>query len=629
MKFYLIIFLLIQTSTVFAQYKAKFRAPDKKAAKSYWDMENYRKALEEYEILARRESSNPEYNYKAGVCYLNTNIDKAKAIPHLEFAARTPSNYQKNAQFELSKAYMLNYRFDDAIQSWNKFKEIAAPLPKDVAEFVEKQIENCHSAKKLMNNPLQVTFENLGPEVNSEFPDYYPFINDEEGELVFTSRRRGTTGNTETYDGFFTADIFLSTVKDGKWTKAKNAGPAINTSGDDICTSLSPDGQFMFIYTETEEDYGDIFGSWKKNKSWQKRTILDYNVNTSELELAASITADGQKLFFSSSRPGGKGGLDIWMAKKLPNGQWGKPQNLGEVINTQWDEDFPYISKDGNTLYFASQGHFNMGGYDIFKSEWNEETQTWSKPENLGYPINTPDDNMTICFSANGRYAYIAAFMPDSKGDLDIYRVTFLDKDENLSALIGLIKYEVPAKNKDEVEVIVYKKGNLIREFPAGFNPPDKDWIKVEEKTKTPKPDHEFKFIITYELDGVEKKVAYQAFPKDNPKALFKDISTIEVKKVIDPKAPPAKTETLEPTYKMVALATLSLTNKKSGEFYGTFQSLPNTGKYVLIAPPGEYDLEIEADGFQNLKETIVIPDKASYKVEITKDFVLKPKTVK
>lgn len=629
MRFYIVIISVLCSLSTYAQYRVKYRAPDKKAAKTFFEMDNFKKALEEYEILARRESSNPEYNYKAGVCYLNTNIDKSKAIPHLEFAARTASTYQKNAQFELSKAYMLNYRFDDAIASWNKFKEIAAPLTKDVLEYVDKQIENCNSAKKIMSNPLQVTFENLGPEVNSEFPDYYPFINDDEGELVFTSRRRGTTGNTETYDGFYTADIFLSTVKEGKWSKAKNAGPTLNTSGDDICTSLSPDGQFMFIYTETEEDYGDIFGSWKKNKSWQKRNILDDNINTAELELAGSITADGQKLFFSSGRSGGKGGLDIWMSKKLPNGQWGKPINLGDAINTKWDEDFPYISKDGNTLYFASQGHFNMGGYDIFKSQWNEDIQQWSKPENLGYPLNTTDDNMTICFSANGRYAYIAAYMADSKGDLDIYRVTFHDKDENLSALKGLIKYEVPVKNKEEIEVVIYKKGAVSREFPAGFNPPDKDWVKVETRTKTPKADHEFKFIVTYELDGAEKKSTYQTFPKDNPKALFKDITTIEVKKVSDPKVSTLKAEAVETEYKMVPMATITLVNKKTGVFFGTFQSLPNTGKYLLIAPPGEYEVEIEADGFQNLKETIIILDKASYKVEITKDFILKPIGVK
>lgn len=629
MRFYFLILSLLFSLNTLAQYRVKYRAPDKKAAKSFWELENYRKALEEYEILARRESSNPEYNYKAGVCYLNTNIDKAKAIPHLEFAARTVSSFQKNAQFELSKAYMLNYRFDDAIASWNKFKEIAAPLSKDVAEYVEKQIENCNAAKKLMLNPLNISFENLGPEVNSEFPDYYPFINDDEGELVFTSRRRGTTGNTETFDGFYTADIFLSTVKEGKWSKAKNAGPAINTSGDDICTSLSPDGQFMFIYSETEEDYGDLIGSWKKSKSWQKRSVLDDNINTDELELAGSITADGQKLFFSSSRPGSIGGLDIWMSKKLPNGQWGKPVNLGDVINTKWDEDFPYISKDGTTLYFASQGHFNMGGYDIFKSEWNEEAQQWSKPENLGYPINNPDDNMTICFSANARYAYIAAYMPDSKGDLDIYRVTFQDKDENLSVLKGFIKYEEIPKNNDEIEVVIYKKGTISREFPADFNPPDKDWVKVESRKKTPKVDHEFKFIVTYEIDGVEKKSVHTTYPLDNPKVIFKDITTIEVNKKKNPKAPESKTGPAEPSYKMVPLATLSLVNKKTGEFYGTFQSLPNTGKYVLIVPPGEYEIEIEADGFQSLKETITILDKASYKLEITKDFILKPIGVK
>lgn len=139
------------------------------------------------------------------------------------------------------------------------------------------------------------------------------------------------------------------------------------------------------------------------------------------------ISPDGNWLFFSSDTPGGYGGLDIYYSKKLPNGDWSFPFNAGNIINTEYDDNFPYIAPDGTTFYFASQGHNSIGGYDLFVSKWDEQNLLFSTPENVGYPINTPDDNRTISVSKSGRYAYVSDFRENGLGELDIYKVTFLD----------------------------------------------------------------------------------------------------------------------------------------------------------------------------------------------------------
>jgi hypothetical protein len=144
------------------------------------------------------------------------------------------------------------------------------------------------------------------------------------------------------------------------------------------------------------------------------------------MEISCSRSTDGKTLIFSSNRPRGKGGYDIYMTRKLPNGNWGNTQNV-ESLNTAGDEEYPSLSPDGKTLYFSSNGHYGMGGMDLYKVTWNPEDNTWGAPENLGYPLNTPDDEKTICFPSDYKHAYVSACREGGFGDLDIYRVTFND----------------------------------------------------------------------------------------------------------------------------------------------------------------------------------------------------------
>ncbi|MCB0403060.1 MAG: carboxypeptidase regulatory-like domain-containing protein, partial [Flavobacteriales bacterium] len=219
-------------------------------------------------------------------------------------------------------------------------------------------------------------------------------------------------------------------------------------------------------------------------------------------ESAATISADGNTLFFASRRDGGLGGKDLYMTRKLPNGEWALPQNLGETINTPYDEDFPNLFYDGTTLYFSSKGHNSIGGYDYFKSNWDPENNTWSKPENLGYPLNTPLDNICISFTEDQIHAYVSTWRPDSKGFQDIYKVTFNEIDNRQTVIKSKILKEgstepitdafvsvIDNRTQDEVGnytpnpnnggfVIILKPGsyNILVDAP-GFAPKSEDIV--------------------------------------------------------------------------------------------------------------------------------------------------------
>ncbi|MDQ3190727.1 MAG: tetratricopeptide repeat protein, partial [Bacteroidota bacterium] len=282
-----------------AQYRAK-KEPNVKDARDNFSRGNYSAALKEYSDLLKADPKNSIYHYKIAICYLNTNTDKTKAVEHLEFVSKQ-SKFDKQALFELGKAYHHSYRFDEAIEMFKKYKDEMGNKSTAVDE-ADKYIAFCYNAKELMKFPLDVSFENLGKEINTEFPDYYPFISDDENVLVYTSRRKGNIGGFETIDGFYTSDIYQSKEKAGAWTKARNMGSNINTDGDDEAISVSSDGSYIFIYSENAFEYGDILVSYKKGKSHQRRELLDQNINSNSLEVAGSISPDGNILLFSSDR---------------------------------------------------------------------------------------------------------------------------------------------------------------------------------------------------------------------------------------------------------------------------------------------------------------------------------------
>jgi Tol biopolymer transport system component len=202
-------------------------------------------------------------------------------------------------------------------------------------------------------------------------------------------------------------------------------GANINTEWDEESVGLSPAGDQVMVYFDNTFYYGDIGAAPLKGKMWQKPVMYPLSINSKQVETGATMSIDGNTVYFSSDRKEGSGKSDIWMVKK-ENGQWGEPANMKE-LNSAFDETNPVLSLDGKTIYFASNGTESMGGYDILYSEWNESSSSWSKPVNLGYPLNDPDDNMFISFTGDNRFAYLTAVRPDGLGEKDIYQVEFLD----------------------------------------------------------------------------------------------------------------------------------------------------------------------------------------------------------
>ena len=441
---------------------------DPDEAAEHFKYGNFIDALVVYEKLMEKDPKNPEYPFKAGFCVLHINNDKSKAIKYLESASERKSD--PDVDFYLAKAYHYNLKLDEAIETMEKYKKSGEGKLQDQ---VDRELEMMKNAKKLVVSPIDISFENVGDLINSEYPDYYPFVTPDESTIYFTTRRKGVVGGMREFDGYYSSDIFYSVVENGEFVKAKGAGMMVNSAYDEQVVGLSYNADLLFVYLDHIKDYGDIYTSKIVKGRPKKIEKMDQSVNSNEFESAATISADGNTLFFASKRDGGLGGKDIWMTRKLPTDEWAEPQNLGSNINTPYDEDFPNLFYDGSTLYFSSKGHNSMGGFDYFKSTWNPETNEWSLAENIGFPLNTPEDNVCISFTEDKRHAYISAWRKDSYGDLDIYKVKFNEYDERQT----IIKSKIVKEGTDEVitDAFVIVTDNRTQEEIGNYTPNSKN----------------------------------------------------------------------------------------------------------------------------------------------------------
>jgi outer membrane protein OmpA-like peptidoglycan-associated protein len=383
-------------------------------------------ALDQYKLAVDLNPNNLRANLMAGVVYLET-INKDQSLKYLKKAYELDSNCRPDILYLIAQAYHYGEQFDDAVNFYNQYtnkitKGGAKKADPKITKQIDLRIAQCGYAKILMRIPKNVEIENLGKSVNTYYPDYGPAISADETKLIFTSKRNGGITNNKDVTNEYFEDIYISYFNDGVWGKAKNVGDVINTAGHDATIGLSPDGKRLFIYKDTRA--GDIyFSDLQADSSWSKPLPMGGNINSSYAETSVSISVDGNTLYFSSNREGGRGGFDIYTATKDKKGNWTSPKNLGEAINTEFDEESPFISTDGKTLFFSSRGHEGMGGYDIFKSTYDEKAKKWSKPQNIGYPINTVDDDIYYVLAADGINAYYSSIKDSGIGEKDIFKI--------------------------------------------------------------------------------------------------------------------------------------------------------------------------------------------------------------
>lgn len=417
----------------------KFKA---KLAHKLYKEKVYSKSLELYlELDSVANGSIEEFQYYIALNYLKLREDRTKAIPYLE---NTKSYFyeiglEEDYYYLLATAYHLDYRFDEAVMSYDKFLQLSSKRDKRT-KVVQRSIDMCMDAKALVAKPAQVDIQNLGNVVNSKYSENTPVISADESVIIFNSNREGSTGGKmnqfgelDSVYGYYFDDIYVSIAINDNWLKPVKIGGGLNTPQHDDVVSLSPDGQRLFIYRSDSMLYGNIFYCDLMGYSWGPLRKLPAPINTKYWENSGSITADGKTFFFSSNRPGGTGDgdFDIYMVRQLPDGSWAEAQNLGTMINTKYDEYSPFIHPDGKTLYFSSKGHNSMGGYDIFKTTL--QNGEWTVPVNLGHPVNTPDDDVDFVLSGDGKRGYYSSAHPGGEGEKDLYVINFISEYKDVS----------------------------------------------------------------------------------------------------------------------------------------------------------------------------------------------------
>jgi len=386
-------------------------------------------ARDQMVIAANYDPNNLKANFEAGHLHLKT-INKEQAAKFFLRVYQRDPDYKFDLEFWIAKSYQFGQDFDKALDYYNRYKTKLQNKPnyqgKDKTPLteVERKIFECQNGKEYLSNPGQYSIVNIGREINSEYEDYAPVLNESESEIVFTSRRRDDNLNQNVFDDNKPyEDIFIAEKKGASWGQASNIGAKVNTPYHDSNLALSSDGSTLFIYND--DNGGDIYFCERVNGEWGEPTPLPGIINSTYEENSITISRDEKTIYFSSNRPGGYGGLDIYRATKDSKGEWSGVKNMGPKINTEFDDSSPFIDYDLKTLYFSSKGRKGMGGYDIFKSVFMEENGgEWSEPQNIGFPINTPDDDIFYVRSKDGKRAYYSSVREDGLGYTDIYMIT-------------------------------------------------------------------------------------------------------------------------------------------------------------------------------------------------------------
>ncbi|MDF2453649.1 MAG: ompA [Bacteroidota bacterium] len=571
-KFYfLLVLFCFSGSSVFSQMTntKKWRKSENDSMQSalmMLDDGNYLLALPFYENLY---NSHPKEEYLK-YCYGKTALSRSDKH---EIALKLLGEvYEKNKkvediEYDLARANHFNYKFDEAMLLIDKAianKRVSTESKKKAAQL--KQY--CINGKELYARPTGAKIETIGDVINSPYEEYVPVISADESIMIYTYRGIESTGGLQNEFlmpdryGKYYEDVFQSVRIDGEWKKPMSI-KNVNTNSHDGAIALSADGFYLFVYRDDGDDHGDIYMSNSLSGEWTVPQKLKGQVNSYSWEGSCSLTADGKHLYFSSERGGGFGGKDIYRATLLPDSTWGNVVNLGDSINTALDDDAPFIHPDGVTLFYSSQGKNSMGGYDIFQSKLNWRDSSFSKPVNLGYPINTTDDDIYYVLSANGDRGYYASGKAGGVGLKDIYTVypgyvgkkpsMYLVKGkitENGSPVAASILVEITDQNNKKFGDFVSNTstGNYLVSLPVGGQ------FKISYKYKA-YPDKTLD-VNTMNVEGYEEKVFDVNFDLSEPVAVVepKKDTVIAVVTPVEPVKEPV-VEPVKPSVKEVVVA--------------------------------------------------------------------------
>jgi outer membrane protein OmpA-like peptidoglycan-associated protein len=554
-------FLLLIASVTYGQ-TAKVLSDQGDKAYGHSDFEE---ALSKYLAAEKLDSANATLQLRIGVTYLSTNR-KFEALPYLENAYKMKHDISPEINYYIGCAYQERLQFQKALEHFRIFKR----KHKRMAPLADQRIEQCQMADSLINLPNQAKVELLPYPINTQYFDFAPLIDSGETTLIFTSARDTSKRDPRSRNQLFES-VMLSEKIGGEWTDPTNLDPSINHEAHDAATYLSPDGTSLVLYYGDSRDLfvSKFSGGYKAQHldGWSKPEPLPAPINTISWESSGCFSPDGQFFFFASDRNEGYGDLDIYMTRRLPDGRWDQPTNLGPQVNTPANEDAPFMHADG-TLYFGSEGHPGLGNYDIFKTRL--VGTKWQKPENLGWPVNSPEYENYFYLTPDKRHGYFTSVRQSGVGNTDIYMATFPEE----------VKIDVVTQNIKLRADSLAKADSLATVAKA--NPMSRDSI---ESNSFVDPSIKAEFHVATEFRG-------KVLDEENGKPLHAEIILVDNK-----------------TNKIL---TRAYSNKRNGVFI------------IIIPHGGNYGVSASCDGYLFTSMNFDVPAFASSQTIETAIFMSK-----
>jgi hypothetical protein len=479
MKFNLLFLLFTLSNVFYSQINLELKEDETKSwtpadqqklntADRYFSNQEFLFARQTYDSLYKKHKSNIYIGYLLGSCGIFDPRFQVKSESLIKAASGLKSKLM-DYDYYLGRAYLVNDKYTEAITQFELYK--LNPLDKETKAEVDHQIYICKSAMALDKKGVVAKITNMGTPINTSGSEYTPVFPSNESFMVYTYRGEKSMGGKQILpnkidekNGIYFEDIMISHKNErNNWSEPIPIN-SINTNGHDAVVHISHDGQKLFIYRNVGVGSGDIFMSKLDGANWTVAEKIK-GINSNFWEGSVCLYPDEKTICFSSERQGGVGGRDLYYAQLQADGSWGDVKNFGPVINTKFDEDAPFIHSDGKTLFFSSNGHNTIGGYDIFRSEL--KNGTWTTPYNVGKPVNTSQDDKFYIVSSDGQRGYYSSEKKDGFGQQDIYTVEpgMFGKPTSLVLVTGKVTFDnAPVK----VDIVVRSKINQ-KDFSGTF----------------------------------------------------------------------------------------------------------------------------------------------------------------
>ena len=565
--------------------------------------EDYVNALPLYIQILDKNYNNANIQYCIGLCYINLAGEKHKAIQYLEDASQDISiewregSYKEThappeAFFYLGKAYRINYELDKAIDAFQKYLTYLKVDDVYFIDFVKLQIQQCKNAEEIIASPLEIKKTNLGDKINNSNDNFNPVLSRDGNTLIFTT----LTEITQYGEQGFVEDIYITKKGADNWAAPKKLTSRINSDGYLSTVGISTNGDELLFFRD-DFGNGNLYYSKKEGKTgWTEVKKLSKKINTKSWESHACFSPDGNTIYFVSDKQDGIGGRDIYKSTKNKKGKWGEAINLGKTINTPYHEDTPFLLDDGKTMYFSSEGHYSMGGYDIFYSKMSDNGE-WSEPVNIGYPINTTDDDFFYMPYDDGKHAYFSLIDENGFGGKDIYDISILGREVTEEPELIAEKQEEPVENVTQAE-------------------PDTTTLSTKVDT-----------LIASNIAQVETSEAQETGSEIQNEPVQKPAKEEEIYRPVIQNYNIKGTLYLQDNKEINSSFVINIYDKTNSEAIATINPDILTGKYSYTVPRGNYTVAAKGNGYNKTSKNVVIPD-GFHGNDIVLNFDLIPKEV-